>query len=197
MLPKLVFTSTVTEWNNLDNNLRNSGSFSAFKKNKILKSIKPVLNSAFNVHNPHGIKLLTRLRVGLSYLRELKFKHNFPDSLDSFHNRDWHIETTIHFFLRCSNYSNQRKTLFDKISNIKRFLLNQNAATIVGSFLSGANGLYEKENALIIESIIEYIIRERFIASLLWMHLSRSPRFLKSLIGSGLPYLIFFYFLVV
>ena len=54
------FPSTVIEWNKLDNNIRNSESVSAFKK-QILKFIRPSPNSTFNVHNPHGIKLLTRL----------------------------------------------------------------------------------------------------------------------------------------
>ena len=35
----------------------------------------------FNVHN-HGIKLLARLRVRLSHLREHKYRHNSLDSLD-------------------------------------------------------------------------------------------------------------------
>ena len=105
------FPSTVIEWNKLDNNIRNSESVSAFKK-QILKFIRPSPNSTFNVHNPHGIKLLTRLRVGLSHLREHKFRHNFQDSLDPFCNCGRHIETTIHFFLHCSNYSNQRKNSF-------------------------------------------------------------------------------------
>ena len=61
------------EWNKLDNNIRNSGSVSAFKK-KILKFIRPSPNSTFNVHNHRGIKLLTRLPVGLSQLREHKFR---------------------------------------------------------------------------------------------------------------------------
>ena len=52
------FPSTVIEWNKLDNNIRNSESVSAFKK-QILKFIRPSPNSTFNVHNPHGIKLLT------------------------------------------------------------------------------------------------------------------------------------------
>ena len=43
--------------------------------------------------------------------QESKFRHNFQDSLDPFCNCAWHIETTIHFFLHCSNYSNQRKTV--------------------------------------------------------------------------------------
>ena len=138
------FPSTVIEWNKLDNNIRNSESVSAFKK-QILKFIRPSPNSTFNVHNPHGIKLLTRLRVGLSHLREHKFRHNFQDSLDPFCNCGRHIETTIHFFLHCSNYSNQRKTLFEKISNIKCSLLNQNDSVIAETLLFGLNGLNDKE----------------------------------------------------
>ena len=107
----LFFASTVIEWNKLDSNICNSESVSAFKK-QILKFIRPIPNSTFNVHNPHGIKLLTRLRVGLSHLREHKFRQNFQDFLDPFCNCSQHVEITIHFFLHCSNYSNQRKILF-------------------------------------------------------------------------------------
>ena len=45
------FPSIVTEWNNLDKSIRNSESFSIFKKN-ILKFIRSSLNSIFNCHNP-------------------------------------------------------------------------------------------------------------------------------------------------
>ena len=83
------------------------------------------------MHSPHGIKLLTRLEVGLYHLCEHKFRHNFQDSLDPFYNCGRHIETTIHFFLHFSNYSNQGKTLLEKISNIKRSLLNQKDSIIV------------------------------------------------------------------
>ena len=54
------FPFTVIEWNKLDNNIRNLESVSAFKK-QILKFIIPSPSSAFSVHNPHGIKLVTRL----------------------------------------------------------------------------------------------------------------------------------------
>ena len=89
-------------------------------------------------------------------MREHKFRHSFQDSLDPFCNCGWHIETTIHFFLHCSNYSNQRKTLFEKICNIKRSLLNQNDSIIVETLLFASNGLSDEENTLIIESRIEY-----------------------------------------
>ena len=145
------------------------------------------------MHNRHGIKLITRLQAGLSYLREHRFRHNFQDSLNPFCNCGQHIETTIHFFLRCSYYSNQRKTLFQKISNIKRSLLNQNDSIIVEALLFGSTGLNHKDNACITVSTIEYIITtEKFIAPLLWIHLSKSPLFLKSLIDSGSPYVTLF-----
>ena len=161
------FSSTVIEWNKLDNNIRNSESVSAFKK-QILKFIRPSPNSTFKVLNTHETKLLTRLRVGLSHLHEHKFRHNFQDPLDPFCNCGRHIETTIHFFLHCSNYSNQRKALFEKISNIKRSLLNQNDSIIVETLLFGSNGLNNEENVWIIESTIGYIITtKRFITPLL------------------------------
>ena len=67
---------------------------SAFKK-QTLKFIRTSPNSTFNVRNPHGMNLLTRLEVGLSHLREHILRHNFPDSLDPFCNRGWRIQTTL------------------------------------------------------------------------------------------------------
>ena len=62
----------------------------------------------------------------------------------------------------------KKKTLFDKISNIKRSLLNQNDSIIVETFFFVSIGFGDEENTLIIESIIEYIITtERFIAPVL------------------------------
>ena len=34
-------------------------------------------NSLFSIHNPVGVKLLTRLRLQLSHLNEHKFRHGF------------------------------------------------------------------------------------------------------------------------
>ena len=65
------FPSTLIEWNNLDINIRNSESYATFKKS-ILRFIRPSENPIFNCHNPSGIKLITRLRLGLSHLLEHK-----------------------------------------------------------------------------------------------------------------------------
>ena len=73
---KLFFPSTIIEWNSLDPNLRKSENFSVFKRN-ILKFIRPSPNSVYSYHNRREICLVTRLRPGLSHLREHKFKHSF------------------------------------------------------------------------------------------------------------------------
>ena len=68
---------------------------------------------------------------------------------------------------------------------------------IVESPLFGMTGLNNGENAWIIESTMEYVrTTERFITSLFWIHLSKSPLFLKFLINSGSPYVILFSCLV-
>ena len=76
------FPSTIIEWNNLDPNLRNSDTYGTFK-NTIPKFIRPSPNSVSECHNLQGIKFLTKIRLGLSHLRERKFKHSFQDSLNS------------------------------------------------------------------------------------------------------------------
>ena len=76
------FPSTISEWNKLDPVIRNSESLSIFRKN-ILYFIRPAPNSVYNCHNLKGVKLITRLQLGLSHLTEHKFKHSFQDSINS------------------------------------------------------------------------------------------------------------------
>ena len=49
-------------------------------KNSLLKFIRPSANSFSNVSDSLGIKLLTRLTLGMSHLREHKFNLNFQDT---------------------------------------------------------------------------------------------------------------------
>ena len=98
LFQKFVHLSVIIEWNNIDSNLRNSKSISVFKE-KILNFIRPSPNSVFDIHNPRGIKLITRLRLGLSYLKEHKLKHSFQDTTDPLCNCCQDIEPPTHFFL--------------------------------------------------------------------------------------------------
>ena len=44
--------------------------------------MRPLPNSIFDIFNAYDIKLLTRLRLGLSHLNEHKFKHGFNDTIN-------------------------------------------------------------------------------------------------------------------
>ena len=75
------FPSAITEWNKLDLKIRNSANLNSFKK-KLLNFMQPCTNNILDIHNPLGIKLLTRLRLDPSHLHEHKLKHCFQDNLN-------------------------------------------------------------------------------------------------------------------
>ena len=62
------FPATFKEWNRLDTDIRKSDRISIYKKG-ILSFIRTLPNKVSNFHNPQQLKLLTRLRLGLSHLR--------------------------------------------------------------------------------------------------------------------------------
>ena len=89
------FPPTVIEWNNIDQSIRsiNSARCALFKR-RILQFIRPIPNKTFNSHKPIGIKLTTSHRLGLSKLRDQKFKYNYLDCLNPICCCDKDIETT-------------------------------------------------------------------------------------------------------
>ena len=135
--------STIIEWNKLDSNIYNSEALNIFKS-KLLKFIRPTANSIFGCHNPIGVKLLTRLRLGLSHLREHKFKHGFQD--------------TLNFLLSCPNYSDERLTLLSKIRNINPNILENTSSQITQLLLNGDTNFTVLTNFVILSSAIEYIL---------------------------------------
>ena len=66
--------------------------------------IRPFKNSSFHCHNPDSLKVITRLRL------IHKFKNSFEDTLNPIYNCDT-VETTIHYLLRCPNFSKEKLTL--------------------------------------------------------------------------------------
>ena len=114
---KYFLPSTIVEWNILAPDLRNSDSYSAYKK-YILKFLRLSPNSIFNCHNPKVLEFITRLRLGLSHLRYHKFKHNFQDSLNSLCNCGLNTESTSHYLLYYPIFLDERKTFLSNIKSI-------------------------------------------------------------------------------
>ena len=152
------FSSTIMEWNKLDWEIKSSESIATFKK-RILSFIRPSANSKSNCHNPRGIKLLSQLRLGLSHLREHKFKHNFQDSLDPFCScGKGEVETISHYLLHCSNYSEERLALLNTIRNIDMSILQLSDSKLTSVLLFGDTSFDSNKNTFILDAIIDYII---------------------------------------
>ena len=157
---KNFFPSAINEWNNLDPNLRSSKSISVFKE-KILNFIRPSPNSVFDIRNPKGIKLITRLRLGLSHLREHKFKHSFQDTLNPLCNCGQDIESTTHFFLHCPFFINERRTLLSTIRSLDSKLLDCTDYDITQTLLFGNTSQTSSNNFKIINASIDYILSSK------------------------------------
>ena len=94
------FPSVIGEWNKLNPDIRSSGIYNIFRKS-LLNFIRPSASKVYNINNTIGIKLITRLRLGFSHLREPKFKHNLQDTLNPLCSCYIDAESTSHYFLRC------------------------------------------------------------------------------------------------
>ena len=94
------FPNVITEWNKLDINIKSMTSYTAFK-NALSSFIRPKHVDTFGIHNPIGLQLLTRLRLGFSHLNEHKFRHNFRDFLNPLCECNLEPKTASHFLLRC------------------------------------------------------------------------------------------------
>ena len=87
------FPSAISECNKLDPSLRNSASYNVLKNN-ILKFVRPSPNKIFKCHNPKGIKLVKRLRLGL----------NLNHALNPLCKCCVDIETASQYFHHCPLY---------------------------------------------------------------------------------------------
>ena len=154
------FPSTIIDWNNMDDNIRFSPSLEVFKKS-ILNVIRPKENHTFDIHNPVGVKLLTRLRLGLSHLHEHKFKFNFQDCLNPLCVCNVNVENNTHFFLHCQNYNVERQTLFNKIANINALVLNLCDAELVHVLLYGDASFSFQENKSLLKASIAFILETK------------------------------------
>ena len=160
------FLSVVIEWNKVDQNIRNTENLFLIEK-KLLKFIRPSGNNVSRCHNPRGIKLLTRLRLGLSHLRKHKFEHGFIDSLNPICSYGQNIETSNHFLLQCSNYSNERLTFLNILRNMDSNILSKNDLKVMQTLLYGDSSYYDTNNTLIMKAIMDFqFASKRFVVPL-------------------------------
>ena len=100
------FLCSVMEWNKLSYSIRN-----------------PTYPVFQNIQNCISLKLLTRLRLGLSHLNEHRFNHNFQNCINPLCTCNLEVKSTAHFFLHCHHYHNIRAKLLNSLKVIDTNLL--------------------------------------------------------------------------
>ena len=145
-----------SEWNSLDDAIKSSPSLSEFKA-KLNSQIRPKGNSFHSIRDSSGIKLLTKIRVTFSDLRDHRFNHNFNCTSPLCH-CGLDEETSIHYFLCCPRYTDLRALYLSKICEIigsdVTILPSEHLFFIL---LCGSNIYNDVTNEGIISETIHYI----------------------------------------
>ena len=99
----------------------------------------------------------SRLRLGLSHLKEHKFRHHFQDTINHLSACDLEVEDINHFLLRCHFFSLHRRVLYDKLDSIHADIKNLGPNELTCALLSGCEKFYLKVNSRILQETISYI----------------------------------------
>ena len=118
--------------------IRQSSTLLTFR-NSLLKTGRPTPKPVYNIHNPNALKLLTRLRLGLSHLNEHKFNHNFKGCVNPLCSCSLEVESVPNFFLHCHYFIDIRKTLFHELQSVNKNILTQSDNEIVELLLYGSS----------------------------------------------------------
>ena len=157
------FPYSVMEWNKLLSSTHNS-TYPVFG-NHVLKFIWPVSNPVYNIQNYVGLKLLTRLRLGLSHLNEHRFNHNFQNCINPLCTCGLEVESTLYFFLCCHHYHNIRAKLLNSLEVIDTNLLKLSEEQLTKVLLYGFSQLDQNQNRNILNSSIKYIVESKHFES--------------------------------
>ena len=137
--------NNVNEWNRLDSKNRSS-SIHNILPNSLLKVIQLVKGKILNVNTPIGIKMLRKLRLGFSYLHELKFRESFKDTLNLLCFCKIEAKKITHYFRRCHLGNENLDTLMNNSENICISFSTINDNNFVNAFLHGDEEFDDTDN---------------------------------------------------
>ena len=159
------FPSTLKDWFNLDDK-RNSESILVFKS-RLLSLIRAVQNSVFNIFNPKGLILQTRLRLGFSHLNEHRFRHNFENYINSLCSCSVLTYDTLHYLQHYHLFSQHHFELMNSVKSILDNFVSLSDNDKKDILLFGDSHLDNNKNKFILEATLNCIKNsERFSRSL-------------------------------
>ena len=156
------FPNAINSWNNIIGHIQGNTTLNSIKTH-ILKIIRPIPKSFYDIHDPIGLHYLFQLRTELSPLRSHKFRHNFSDTPTDICSCNEGSEDNKHFLFECLLYAIHRAPLAVNITNI---LLRNNLIELaddVDFYLYGHPRLALIDNKKVLSSTIRYLkVTQRF-----------------------------------
>ena len=129
--------------------------------------IRPVQRSIYRVFNPRRLKFFSRLRLGISHLKEHIFRHNFKDCINPWCYCNWKVEDTLYFFLHRKHYSTFSMGLMNQVSQINENFLYLSDDNKVRFLFHGDWRFDDNKYNFIWQASINYILEaERHLTSL-------------------------------
>ena len=136
-------------------------------KLSLLKFVRPVANSVSEINNPYGLKLLTRLRLGLRQSRYHQFRHNIEDCINPICVCGVEIETTTYVLLHWPLFQCARQSFLTNIKKIDESILKKHDELITKTLLYGDEKFDLPYNKSVISLTNEFTVStERFSNSL-------------------------------
>jgi hypothetical protein len=161
-LKKSFYPSSITDWNELDRNLRNVESISLFKSK--LRDIFCVTkyNTLYNTSLSRYSSILhTRLRLGHCALNLYLYRIGCKPS--PFCECHWGIyETLSHYFLHCPLYAAQRQILFSISARLLPTIWSSlSESQKVNLFLHGSDKLGYADNQTLLHNVQLFILNSK------------------------------------
>ena len=117
-----------------------------------------------------SIKLVTKLCLGLSHLRERKFKHSFLDTLNPLCNCRTDVESSTYFLFQCPSYINNWCTLMSKVNRINPHISQTSLQLLTDTLLFGNASYSDKTNTHILNTTIDHTLStKRFDEPHFWL----------------------------
>ena len=119
---------------------------------QIRQKFKPCINicrdAVMKVKTPSGIKHFQQDKEIGSWFKEIG-------------SRGENIETSTHFLLHCSNYSNERLSFLNIIRNIDSNNLSKNDLKVTETLLYGDSSYDDTNNTLIMNATMEFLFASK------------------------------------
>ena len=96
------------------------------------------------------------MRLGLNYLNEHRFNHNFEGCMNPLCTCALEFKSTTHLFLLCHFYKNIHQTLLDGLTEVNISKLSENALTDL--LLYGEASFNKIQNKMISAASIKFIV---------------------------------------